>query len=180
MEDSHVLFTRFCKITIILPNMVKAVFPGSFDPPTNGHLDLIKRGSELFDSLDVVISNNPQKKYLLDSQERFELIKEMTHGIRNVKVTLWDKLIVDYAAANNISVILRGVRAIADFGYEFELSMMNKQLSPHIETVFLPTSQKYFVLRSSSIKELVQLGADVSSMVPENVESLIRRKIMEE
>ena len=157
--------------------MVKAVFPGSFDPPTNGHLDLIKRGSELFDSLDVVISYNYQKKYLLEPDERFNLMKEMTRGIDNVKVTLWDKLIVDYATENAISVILRGVRAIADFGYEFELSMMNKQLAPHIETVYLPTAQKYFVLRSSSIKELVQLGADVSAMVPKNVEILLKEKI---
>ena len=157
--------------------MVKAVFPGSFDPPTNGHLNLIKRGSELFDSLDVVISYNHQKKYLLEPHERLNLMKEMTQGIDNVTVTLWDKLIVDYAAEKNISVILRGVRAIADFGYEFELSMMNKQLSPHIETVFLPTAQKYFVLRSSSIKELVQLGADVSTMIPKNVETLLIEKI---
>ena len=157
--------------------MVKAVFPGSFDPPTNGHLNLIKRGSELFDSLDVVISYNSHKKYLLGPQERFSLMEEMTREIGNVKVTLWDRLIVDYATENQISVILRGVRAIADFGYEFELSMMNKQLAPHIETVFLPTAPKYFVLRSSSIKELVQLGADVSTMIPPNVETLLRKKI---
>jgi len=157
--------------------MVKAVFPGSFDPPTNGHLNLIKRGSELFDSLDVVISVNYQKKYLLDAEERYALMKEMTRDIKNVKVTLWDRLIVEYAAENSIGVILRGVRAIADFGYEFELSMMNKQLSPHIETIFLPTDQKYFVLRSSSIKELVQLGADVSSMIPGNVEEMLKKKL---
>ncbi|OQY35086.1 MAG: pantetheine-phosphate adenylyltransferase [Spirochaetaceae bacterium 4572_59] len=158
--------------------MVKAVFPGSFDPPTNGHLNLIKRGSELFDSLDVVVSNNLHKKYQLETQERFDLMKEITEGIANVKVSLWNSLIVDYATNNNISVILRGVRDIADFGYEFELSMMNKQLAPHIETVFLPTEQKYFVLRSSSIKELVQLGADVSSMVPSNVEALMKKKVV--
>lgn len=105
-------------------------------------------------------------------------MKEITEGIANVKVSLWNSLIVDYATNNNISVILRGVRDIADFGYEFELSMMNKQLAPHIETVFLPTEQKYFVLRSSSIKELVQLGADVSSMVPSNVEALMKKKVV--
>lgn len=125
----------------------------------------------------MVISNNHHKKYQLEPQERFDLMKEITEGIPNVKVTLWDSLIVDYASNNDISVILRGVRAIADFGYEFELSMMNKQLAPHIETVFLPTEQKYFVLRSSSIKELVQLGADVSTMVPANVEALLKKKI---
>ena len=158
-------------------SMVKAVFPGSFDPPTNGHLNLIKRASHLFDSVDVVISFNYQKKYLLSPEERYSLMVDMVEGISNVKVTLWDKLIVDYAHQNNIGVIMRGVRAVDDFGYEFELSMMNKQLNPGIETIFLPTDQKYFVLRSSSIKELVQLGADVTKMIPPNVEKLLRKKI---
>ncbi|MDC7231801.1 MAG: pantetheine-phosphate adenylyltransferase [Spirochaetales bacterium] len=157
--------------------MVKAVFPGSFDPPTNGHLNLIKRGAKLFDSVDVVMSVNYQKKYMLSPEERFDLMKEMVKDLPNVKVTLWDKLIVDYAKDNNIRVIMRGVRAVDDFGYEFELSMLNKQLNPEVETIFLPTEQKYFVLRSSSIKELVSLGADVSEMIPHNVENLLRDKI---
>ncbi|MBF9016111.1 MULTISPECIES: pantetheine-phosphate adenylyltransferase [unclassified Oceanispirochaeta] len=157
--------------------MVKAVFPGSFDPPTNGHLNLIKRGAKLFDSVDVVISVNYQKKYILTPEERLSLMKEMVEGIPNVKVTLWDKLIVNYARDNDIRVIMRGVRAVDDFGYEFELSMLNKQLNPQVETIFLPTEQKYFVLRSSSIKELVVLGADVTEMIPENVENMLREKI---
>lgn len=157
--------------------MVKAVFPGSFDPPTNGHLNLIKRGAKLFDSVDVVISVNYQKKYLLSPEERFTLMKEMIKDIPNVTVSLWDKLIVEYAHNNDIRVIMRGVRAVDDFGYEFELSMLNKQLNPQVETIFLPTEQKYFVLRSSSIKELVILGADVSEMIPKNVEYLLREKI---
>jgi pantetheine-phosphate adenylyltransferase len=157
--------------------MVKAVFPGSFDPPTNGHLNLIKRGAKLFDSVDVVISVNYQKKYLLSPEERLILMKEMVKDIPNVSVTLWDKLIVEYARKNDIRVIMRGVRAVDDFGYEFELSMLNKQLNPQVETIFLPTEQKYFVLRSSSIKELVSLGADVTGMIPKNVEDLLREKI---
>ena len=158
--------------------MVKAVFPGSFDPPTNGHLNLIKRGSVLFDSLDVVISVNYQKKqYLLSPEERFDLMSEMVQGIPNVKVTLWDKLIVEYARNNDIGVIMRGVRAVDDFGYEFELSMLNKQLNNEVETIFLPTDMKYLVLRSSSIKELVTLGADVSKMIPPNVKSLLEEKL---
>lgn len=157
--------------------MVKAVFPGSFDPPTNGHLNLIKRGAKLFDSIDVVISINYQKKYLLSPDERLILMQEMVKDIPNVTVTLWDKLIVDYARTNNIRVIMRGVRAVDDFGYEFELAMLNKQLNPQVETIFLPTEQKYFVLRSSSIKELVSLGADVTGMIPKNVENLLREKI---
>ncbi len=160
--------------------MVKAVFPGSFDPPTNGHLNLIKRGSHLFDSVDVVIAFNDKKKYLLSPEERFGLMKEMVADIPNVSVTLWNSLIVDYAQQNGIGVIMRGVRAVDDFGYEFELSMLNKQLNPAVETVFLPTEQKYFVLRSSSIKELVSLGADVKGMIPANVEKLLVEKIRTE
>ncbi len=170
-----ILQTKVIKIM----NMVKAVFPGSFDPPTNGHLNLIKRGSQLFDSLDVVISVNHQKKYLLSPEERLSLMENMIESIPNVSVTLWDKLIVDYAQENDIGVIMRGVRAVDDFGYEFELSMLNKQLNPQVETIFLPTDRKYIVLRSSSIKELVQLGADVTKMIPSNVEKLLREKIFE-
>lgn len=157
--------------------MVKAVLPGTFDPPTNGHINLIRRGAGLFDSLDVVIAVNDQKKTLLTSEERFSLLQESLKDIPGVKVKLWDRLIVDYAAENSIKVILRGVRAIADFGYEFELSMMNKQMSAGIETVFLPTDPKYFVLRSSSIKELLRFNADISQMVPKHVEKLLHDKI---
>ncbi len=160
---------------LVLP-MVKAVFPGSFDPPTNGHLNLIKRGSFLFDSLDVLISINYKKKYLLSPEERFQLMQDMVKDIPNVRVTLWEKLVVDYAENNGISVILRGVRALDDFSYEFELSMLNKQLNPNVETIFLPTEQKYIVMRSSSIKEMVNLGADVGNMVPPGVETLLKLK----
>ena len=102
---------------------------------------------------------------------------DMVEGIPNVKVTLWDKLIVEYARNNDIGVIMRGVRAVDDFGYEFELSMLNKQLNNEVETIFLPTDMKYLVLRSSSIKELVTLGADVSKMIPPNVKKLLEEKL---
>ncbi len=160
--------------------MVRAVFPGSFDPPTNGHLNLIRRGATLFDSLDVLIAENPRKTALLSPEERLELIQKMTREIPNIRVVLWDKLVVDYAFRNGAKVIMRGVRALDDFGYEFELSMMNKQLNPQVETIFLPTDQKFFVLRSSSIKELLMLGADVSDMVPLEVESLLSKKFHKE
>ncbi len=156
--------------------MVKAVFPGTFDPPTNGHINLIYRGAELFDSLDIVIAVNNQKTPFLNSEERFALLNESVKDIPGVQVKLWDRLIVDYAEENGIKVILRGVRGVADFGYEFELSMTNKQMSSGIETVFLPTDPKYFVLRSSSIKELLRFDADISQMVPVHVEKLLKSK----
>lgn len=156
--------------------MVKAVFPGTFDPPTKGHINLIRRGAELFDSLDIIIAVNSQKVPLLSPQDRLSLIEESIKDIPSVSVKLWDKLIVDYAVENNIKVILRGVRNVADFGYEFELAMMNKQLKSSVETIFLPTDPKYFVLRSSSIKELLKFNADISQMVPLHVEQLLRSK----
>ena len=156
--------------------MVKAVFPGTFDPPTKGHINLIRRGAKLFDSLDVIIAVNNQKTPLLSPEERLDLIDESIKKIPGVSVKLWDRLIVDYASEHNINVILRGVRNMADFGYEFELSMMNKQLNSLVETIFLPTDPKYFVLRSSSIKELLSFNADISQMVPEHVEKLLRSK----
>jgi len=156
--------------------MVKAVFPGTFDPPTKGHLNLIKRGAELFDTLDVVIAINTNKQPLLTPEERLSLLNESVREFPGVKVSLCDKLIVDYAEENDIKVILRGIRNVADFGYEFELSMMNKQLKGSVETVFLPTDPKYFVLRSSSIKELLSFHADISEMVPVHVEKLLKSK----
>jgi len=156
--------------------MVKAVFPGTFDPPTKGHINLIRRGAELFDSLDVIIAINNSKTTLLSPEERLALIGESIKGISGVTVKLWDRLIVDYAFEHNIKVILRGIRNSADFGYEFELAMMNKQLNSAVETIFLPTDPKYFVLRSSSIKELLNFDADISEMVPAHVEKLLRSK----
>ncbi len=156
--------------------MVKAVFPGTFDPPTKGHINLIRRGAALFDSLDVIIAVNSQKKPLLSPDERLDLISESIKDMPGVSVHLWDRLIVDYAVSNDIKVILRGVRNSADFGYEFELAMMNKQLNAGVETIFLPTDPKYFVLRSSSIKELLMFDSDISQMVPPHVEKLLRGK----
>lgn len=156
--------------------MVKAVFPGTFDPPTKGHINLIKRGAQLFDSLDVVIAVNTSKKPLLTPEERLDLLNVSVRDIDGVTVSLCDSLIVDYAEKNDIKVILRGIRNVADFGYEFELSMMNKQLKSSVETVFLPTDPKYFVLRSSSIKELLSFHSDISGMVPPHVEKLLQTK----
>ncbi len=156
--------------------MNKAIFPGSFDPPTNGHLNVIQRAACIFDELLVVIAVNQDKGYLFDSRKREEIMKEMTRDMPNVSVHLWDRLIVDFCVEKNVRLMLRGVRALADFNYEFELSMINRQLNENIETLFIPTDQKYFVLRSSAIKELAQLGGDFSRMVPPPVERALNEK----
>ncbi len=156
--------------------MFKVVFPGTFDPPTNGHLDIMKRASELFDRVNIVIAVNPNKKYFFTPEERFEMITQLVSDLPNVEVEIWKGLIVDYAKQVNARVILRGVRALSDFDYEFELSMMNKSLNPDIETIFLPTDQKYFVLRSSVIREVAFFNGDISEMVPEIVAEALKRK----
>jgi len=157
--------------------MQRIIYPGSFDPPTNGHLNIIQRASRLFDQLEIVIADNKQKKYFFTSEERFEMITEMVAGLPNVQVNLWEGLVVDFVRNVGAKVILRGVRALSDFEYEFELSLINKGLNPQIETIFMPTDKKYFVLRSSAIKELAMFNGDVSSMVPPVVVRALKAKL---
>ena len=156
--------------------MVKAVFAGSFDPPTNGHLDIVKRASGLFDSLDIVVSVNPEKKYMFSETERIEMMKELIKPFKNVSVHSYQGLIVNYAKQNDAKVLVRGVRSTNDFGYEFELALMNQNLNPEIETVFLQSKEKYAIVKSSSIKQLAQFGGDISRMVPEIVANALREK----
>lgn len=156
----------------ILPHdqsMKKALFPGSFDPPTNGHLNIISRAIDIFDEIHVVVAVNKQKTYSFSSEERYDMMVELCGSYPNVHVHLWDKLIVEFADKIGAKVLLRGVRALADFNYEFELSMLNRGLNPNIETLFMPTDPEYFVLRSSQIHELVRLGGDITSMVPPEI-----------
>ncbi len=156
--------------------MMKVVFPGSFDPPTNGHLNVMQRASRLFDELWIVIANNQMKKYLFTAEERSAIVKSLVADLPNVQVTIWEGLIVEFASRIGARTILRGVRALADFEYEFELGMMNRGLDPGIETLFMPTDQKYFVLRSSAIKELAMFKGDVTGMVPPIVAEALRAK----
>ncbi len=156
--------------------MTSAVFPGTFDPPTNGHLNIIERGSKLFDKLDVVVAYNPNKAHLFSPEERLSMLKELTKDYKNVTVHLWDKLIVEYAEKNNANILLRGIRNTNDFAYEFDLSLLNHNLDSRIETLFLPTEAKYGIVRSSSIKELAKFGGDISGMVPKIVEEAIKSK----
>ncbi len=156
--------------------MVKAVFPGSFDPPTFGHLNIIERARTIFSEIHVVVAVNSEKKYLFSEEERVELIRDLVKQWDNVHVHPWNNLIVAYAKRIDARVLIRGVRNLSDFSYEFDLAMMNRGLNPEIETVFLSTDPEYFVLRSSAIKELASFGGDVSSMVPESVAKVLRSK----
>ena len=157
--------------------MLRALIPGSFDPPTNGHLNLIERAVRLYDRLDVVVAQNYQKAYTFEANERLEMMRSLTERWETVEVHLWDRMIVEFARNVGARIMIRGVRALSDFSYEFELSMLNKGLDPEIETIFMPTDAQYFVLRSSAIKELVRLGGDVSAMVPPIVEEKLRERI---
>lgn len=153
-----------------------AVFPGSFDPPTNGHLNIIQRASTMFDSIDVVIAVNSEKKSLFSQEERFSMLKELVKPYKNVTVHIWEGLIVNYAKKTGARILLRGIRNTIDFSYEFELSLMNHNLNNEIETLFIPTDQKYLLLKSSSIKELARFGGNISEMVPPFVEDALRKK----
>ena len=156
--------------------MLKAAFPGSFDPPTLGHLNIIQRAAGIFDELIVVVAENRQKKYLFTAKERAEMITGLTKNCKNVSVTIYDSLIVDFLQKQNIKLLIRGVRGMEDFSYEFELSMMNKALDSNIETIFMTTDSKYLVLRSSSIKELASFNGNLSGMVPPLVAKALEEK----
>jgi pantetheine-phosphate adenylyltransferase len=156
--------------------MIKAVFPGSFDPPTFGHLNIIERAKGLFDELLVVVAVNRQKTGLFAPEERRDLLLELLGGYPNVSVHLCDSLIVNFAREHGCKVLVRGVRSVPDFSYEFELSIMNRGLNPGVETIFLPTDPKFFVLRSSAIKELAAYDGDLSTMVPPNVATAVKAK----
>jgi pantetheine-phosphate adenylyltransferase len=156
---------------------MNVMFPGSFDPPTNGHMNLLHRAAKLWDEIDVVIAVNALKRCTFSAEERLDMLKTLTREYKNVKVSIWDRLIVEYAEMTGAKVIIRGVRALTDFSYEFELSMTNKGLKPGIETIFMPTDPQYFVLRSSAIKEIALFGGDVSTMVPPLVAEALKKKL---
>lgn len=156
--------------------MVKAVFPGSFDPPTFGHLNVIERTISIFDEIDVVVAVNPEKNYLFTAEERVEMLTELTKKYENVKIHTWNSLIVDYAEKSGASVLLRGIRNATDFAYEFDLSLINHSLNSKIDTIFVPTEQKYVTIKSSSIKDLAKFGGDISKMVPELVAERMKSK----
>lgn len=156
--------------------MKLAMLPGSFDPPTNGHLNLIRRAAKLTDRLFVIVAVNRTKTYMFSESERLEMMRELLADVANVEVVSWDRLIVDFAREHAVKVMIRGVRALADFEYEFELAMTNRQLYDELEVVFLPTDPRYFVLRASAIKEMASYGARIEGMVPDSVAERLRNK----
>ena len=156
--------------------MLKAAFPGSFDPPTLGHINIIQRAAGLFDQLLVVVAENRQKKYLFTSTEREEMLRKLAGDCGNVSVAVCDSLIVDFLLQQGIRLLIRGVRGMEDFSYEFELSMMYKALDSKIETIFMTTDPDYLVLRSSYIKEIASFQGNISGMVPPLVAEALKEK----
>jgi pantetheine-phosphate adenylyltransferase len=156
--------------------MAKVIFPGSFDPPTFGHLNIIERARVFFDEIHVVIAVNPNKSSLFTAEERFEMLKTLVAPWKNVTVVVHNRLIVEYADEHDIHLLMRGIRNIEDFSHEFDLSLMNKALNSKIETILIPTELRYFLLKSSAIKELASFGGDVSEMVPRLVADALKEK----
>lgn len=156
---------------------VKALYPGTFDPPTNGHVDLIQRGVMIFSHLTVAILNNPVKNPLFTVEERVEMMREATSAMKNVSVATFNGLMVEFARHEGATAVLRGIRAISDYEYEFQMALMNRRLAPEIETVFLQPAGRYSFIRSSMVKEVFSLGGDVSGLVPPNVLKRLRSRI---
>jgi pantetheine-phosphate adenylyltransferase len=156
---------------------IKAVYPGSFDPPTNGHLDLIERGSKIFDELVVAILRNLEKAPLFSVAERRNMLESMTSGFDNVSVETFDGLTVEYAMKVEASAVLRGIRAISDYEYELQMALMNRKLQPSLETVFMMPAEKYSYVSSRLVREVAQLGGNIDCLVPELVAQKLREKM---
>lgn len=156
---------------------VIAIYPGSFDPITNGHLDLIQRGSKLFDRLIVSILRNETKSPLFSVQERMEMLREVVEDYPNVEVDCFHGLLVDYAERRGAQVLLRGIRAISDYEFELQTALMNRRLRPELETVFLLANEAYSFISSRLIKEVFGLGGNIQGLVPPSVEQRLQRRL---
>ncbi len=155
----------------------KALYPGTFDPPTNGHVDLITRGSKLFSHLIVGVLVNSDKNPLFSIEERVEMLKEVTGSIPNVTIATFNGLMVEFARQQGASAVLRGIRAISDYEYEFQMALMNRRLAPEIETVFLQPAGRYSFVSSRMLKEVFSLGGDVTGLIPPNVLKRLRARL---
>ena len=156
---------------------VTAICPGSFDPVTYGHLDIISRASKMFNKVIVVVASNNSKKNSFSPQERVEMIKKCIGNLKNVEVEHYDGLLADYAAAKGATAIIKGLRAMSDFEYEFQMALTNKKLNPNVETLFLTTSAENMYLSSSMVKQIACMGGDISSFVPEEIRQDIINRI---
>ncbi len=159
--------------------MRTAIYPGTFDPFHNGHLDITQRAAKLFDNLIVAVYQHPEKNALFSARERLEIARDACSGIPNVQVESFSGLAVEYAKKKNACALVRGLRAISDFEYEFEIAHMNRKLNPEVEATFLMTSLPYSFLRSSIVKEIAKLGGSLAELVPESVEQALRQKYEE-
>lgn len=157
---------------------IVAIYPGSFDPVTNGHLDLIQRGSKLFDRLVVAIARNPDKgSALFDVDERKEMLQAMTADLENVSIDSFEGLLVSYVVSKNANVVLRGIRAVSDYEFELQMALMNRKIDQRVETIFMLPAEKYSYLSSRIVREIAHFGGPLSPFVPELVEQHLRRKV---
>ena len=154
-----------------------AIYPGSFDPITNGHIDLIHRACKLFDEVIIAITQNASKTSLLSINQRIEAVEASIISISNTRVLSFNSLLVDFARDHNSQIIIRGLRAVSDFEYEFQLSGMNKRLNPRIETLFMTPSEEFANISSSLVREILSLGGDISAFVPKPVEAILQNTI---
>lgn len=158
--------------------MKTVICPGSFDPVTKGHMDIIERASKLFDKVVVAVLNNASKNPCFTIDERIELLKETTKHLDNIEIATFDGLLVDFAKIKGAAAVVKGLRAVTDFEYEFQMSMINKKLCPEIETIFLNTSQEYMYLSSSVVKQIAAAGGDISMFVPEEIRDKIVDRLL--
>jgi pantetheine-phosphate adenylyltransferase len=159
--------------------MAKAIFPGSFDPPTYGHLNIIERARTIFDEIHVLIAVNRNKKTLFSPDERYEMLRALVASWDNVVVDMYAGLVAEYAEKSGVNVLIRGIRNVEDFMYEFDISLVNRALNPKLETIFIPTEQRFFVLNSSIIKEVAAFNGNMSSMAPPLVVEALKNKFRE-
>ena len=161
-----------------MKNKVIAICPGSFDPVTKGHMDIIERASKLFDKVIVAVLNNAAKNPSFTIEERIGLLKETTARLDNIEIATFDGLLVDFAKLKGASAVVKGLRAVTDFEYEFQMSMINKKLCSEVETIFLNTSQEYMYLSSSVVKQIARAGGDISMFVPEEIHHKIVDRLL--
>jgi pantetheine-phosphate adenylyltransferase len=155
-----------------------AIYPGSFDPPTNGHLDLIQRGSKIFEELVVAILRNSEKSPMFSVAERLEMLRALTADLKNVRIDTFNGLMVEYAKSIDAVCILRGIRAISDYEYELQMALMNRKLEPRLETVFMLPGEPYSYLSSKLVREIAQHGGPLNDLVPPTVEQRLRAKVL--